>query len=168
MEISCITVDVSWFPNMRSSEFSDILAFSFIYCLSARLWNIITHKVSINHRLTHIHCLLKMHRLLFSWALIRSIIHFGDSNPPPLHYKWSLSGFHRYLHYFECIYCSIPRINDIFIISECVCQIICNILQIYYFLNLQFSLFYTWVREYDGLVILIYFLAFWMVLVIFP
>jgi hypothetical protein len=102
--------------------------------LSARLWNI--HKVYINHRLTHIHCLLKRPRLLFSWTLIRSVILLGLSYPPPLHYRRGMSGFLRYLHSFRCIYRRIPRLSDIFIISECVWQIIYNILQIYYFLNL--------------------------------
>jgi hypothetical protein len=126
--------------------------------LSTRLWN--THKVSFNHRLTHIHCLLKRHHLLFSWTLIRSIIPLGGSNPPLLHYKRSMSGFLRYLHSFGCIYRRILRLSDTFIISECVWQIICNILQIHYFLNLQFNFFCTWVRGYNGLVIPIYFLAF--------
>jgi hypothetical protein len=102
--------------------------------LSARLWNI--HKVSINQRLTHVHCLLKRPRLLFSWMLIRSIILLGLSYPPPLHYRRDLSGFLRHLHSFGSIYCGIPRFSDTFIINECVWQIICNILQIYYFPNL--------------------------------
>jgi hypothetical protein len=102
--------------------------------LSAGLWNI--HKLSINHRLTHIHCLLKRPHLLFSWMLIRSVILLGLSYPLPLHYRRGLSGFLRYLHSFRCIYRKIPRLSDTFIISECVWQIIYNILQIYYFLNM--------------------------------
>jgi hypothetical protein len=102
--------------------------------LSARLLNI--HKVYINPRLTHIHYLLKGPHLLFSWTLIRSCILLGSNYPPPLHYRRGLSGFLRYLHSFRCIYCRIPRLSDTFIISECVWQIICNILQIYCFLNL--------------------------------
>jgi hypothetical protein len=38
--------------------------------------------VSINHRLTHTHCPLKMPLLLFSWTLIRNFILLGLSYPP--------------------------------------------------------------------------------------
>jgi hypothetical protein len=107
--------------------------------LSARLWNI--HKVSINHRLIHSYCLLKRSRLLFSWMFIRNVILLGLSYPPPFHYKRGLSGFLRYLQSFRCIYSRILRLSDTFIISECIWQIIYNILQIYYFLNLQFNFF---------------------------
>jgi hypothetical protein len=105
-----------------------------IACLSVRLWNI--HKVYMNPRLTHIHCLLKVLHLLFSWMLIRSFILLGLSYPPPLHYRRGMSGFLRYLHSFRGIYHIIPRFSDTFIINECVWQIIYNILQIYCFLNL--------------------------------
>jgi hypothetical protein len=112
----------------------------YIACLSTRLWHINVHKVSINHRLTHIHCLLKMPRLLFSVTLTRSIILLGYSSPPPLHYRRGLNGFLWYLHSFRRIYRMILGLRDTFIISECGWQIIYNILQIYYFLNLKFNL----------------------------
>jgi hypothetical protein len=147
---------ISQYESIRLFRRASIL-FS-IARLSARLWNI--HKVSINHLLTHNHCLLKRPCILFSWTLIRSVILLGLSYPSPLHCKRSLSGFLRYIHSFRCIYYRIPRLSDTFIISECVWQNICNILQIYYFLNLQFNFFCTWVRGYNGFVILIYFLAF--------
>jgi hypothetical protein len=99
--------------------------------LSARLWNI--HKASINPRLTHIHCLLKRPCLFLSWMFIRSFILLGLRYPPPLHYIRGLSGFLRYLNSFRCIYHMILRFSNTFIISECICQISCNILQIYYF-----------------------------------
>jgi hypothetical protein len=139
MEITCIPVDVSWFPNTRSSGFSDVLAFLFLY--RALVLDYVISTRCLNHRLTHIHCLLKRSCLLFSWTIIRSIIPLGGSNSPPLHYIRRLSGFLRYLYSFGCIYCRIRRLSDTFIITECVYQIICNILQNYYFLNLQFNFF---------------------------
>jgi hypothetical protein len=101
---------------------------------SARLCNIYT--VSINHKLIQNHCLLKRSHLLRSWMIIRSVILLGLSYPPPHHYRRDLSGFLRYLYSFRCIYRMISRFSDTFIISESVWQIIFNILQIYYFLNL--------------------------------
>jgi hypothetical protein len=140
----------------------------YIARLSARLWDIVIYKVSINHMLTRIHYLLKRHHLLFPWMLTRSIVPFGGSNPPPLHYRRSLNGFLRHLHSFRCIYRRVPRLSDNIVINECVWKIICSILQNYYFLNLESSFFYTWIRGYDGLLIPIYFLTFWMVIVISP
>jgi hypothetical protein len=132
---------ISQYECVRVSRCASILVY--IARLSARLWHINVHKVSINHRLIHIHCLLKMSRLLLFWMLIKSIILLGYSSHPPLHYRRSLNGFLWYLHSFMHIYCRITELCDTFIISECVLQIICNILQNDYFLNLKFSLLCT-------------------------
>jgi hypothetical protein len=80
---------------------------------------------------------------LLSWSLFCSDILSSSFCPPPLLSRRGQSGFIWYLHSFRCINRKIPRFHNTIIICECIWQIICNILQIYYFLNLKFNLLCT-------------------------
>jgi hypothetical protein len=104
MEISSIPFDSSWFPNTSVRVFRRTSILVYIARLSASLWHVNVHNVSIKHRLTHIHCLLKRSCLLFPWMLTRSIILLGYSSPPPFHYRWGINGFLWYLHSFRRLY----------------------------------------------------------------
>jgi hypothetical protein len=80
-----------------------------------------------------------------------------------LPYRRGFAGFLWYLYYLCGIYLSILGFCDTLVSSEYISQIIWNILQIYNLMNLKFDLLCTWIRGYDGFIIPIYFLTFWMV-----
>jgi hypothetical protein len=105
--------------------------------------------------------------VLFPLALRSHILNNGLTFPPLTLNKFlslELNSFVWYLYSFKHISSMMVGFSDTFIVSKCVRQIICNVLQIYDFLNLEFKFLCTWINSRNVSGIPIYFWAFLLVL----
>jgi hypothetical protein len=128
---------ISQYEVVENFRYSSLI---YIARLRTRLWIICILIVSFNLRLNYILGFSRSFSLLLSLSLLRSGILSSDLCPPTLLCRRDRSDFLWYLHLFRCIARRISRFHNTIIICECIGQITCIILQIYYLLNWKFSL----------------------------